>query len=135
MAQKIFPRSLRSTKLLSQDYSFYSEKLYPTVWANGYKLSNALFSFSQKNLLEKIKPKNKNNKRPKKKKKSPSFLGTRSYCSNWMGTFQYSPILFKFQRHSLSKKYNPIKTARKPRLLVNKFKKSLLNKKKKNSIV
>ena len=130
MAQKIFPRSLRSTKLCSIDLSFYSEKNYPVVWANSYILTNALFDFSQKNLLKKIKPKSKQSKRPKKKKKNASFLNARFCSSSWNGILQCSPILFKFQRFSLSKKYNPIKIMRKARPFMKKSKKQFFFKKK-----
>lgn len=113
MAQKIFPRSLRSGQLLSQDYSFYSENHYSKLWAKGYEVLNFLFSFSQKNLLYKGKRKGAFQKRPGKRKKIPSFLQTRFYLSNILGLFQCSPILFKFVHGSLAKKYNP---------MINKFK-------------
>lgn len=115
MAQKIFPRALRSQKLLSQDFSFYSEKNYSHVWAKSYQLAENLLSFSKKNLLYKNKRKAGSNKRPGKKQKLPSFLNSRFYVSNLMGTFQISPILFKFAHQSFSKKYNPIKAVYKIR--------------------
>lgn len=109
MAQKIFPRSLRSQKILSQDFSFYSENNYSSVWAKTYQLAENLLTFSQKNLLYKNKRKGSGNKRPAKKKKLPSFLNARLSVSNIMGSYKISPILFKFAHQTFSKKYNPIK--------------------------
>lgn len=129
MAQKIFPRSLRSTKLLSPDFSFYGEETYSKVWIKGYQIANALLSFSQKNLL--YKKKTRGGKKPGKKKKIPSFLYVRSCASNLAGTFSYSPVLFKFPHLSLSKKYNPIKALRKKRFMFKKpWKKKVLSKRK-----
>lgn len=119
MAQKIFPRSLRSQKLLSQDFSFYTENNYSKVWTKTCQLAENLLSFSQKNLLYKNKGKMGGNKRPAKKKKIPSFLNTRLHVSNLMGTFKVSPILFKFAHHTFAKKYNPIKAIYKPRRTTN----------------
>jgi hypothetical protein len=115
MAQKIFPRSLRSQKLLSQDFSFYAENNYSEVWAKSCQLSENLFLFSQKNLQYKNKNKAGGNKRPTKKRKLPSFLNSRLYVSNLMGTYKVSPILFKFAHQTFSKKYNPIKAVYKIR--------------------
>lgn len=133
MAQKIFPRSLRSQKLLSYDFSFYTENNYSKVWAKTCELSENLFLFSQKNLLYKNKTKKSGNKRPTKKKKLPSFLTSRLYVSNLMGTYKVSPILFKFAHQTFSKKYNPIKAVYKTRRTKQKsvkkpfFKKSSFN--------
>ena len=75
MAQKIFPRSLRSQKLLSQDYSFYSEKLYAKLWAKGYELASHVHEFAQKNLSYKIQRKLGVSKTPRsaKNRKMPTF--------------------------------------------------------------
>jgi hypothetical protein len=111
MAQKTFPRSLRSSKLLSQDFSFYSEKTYPSVWAKALELTHVLFAFSQKNLLLKSKTKKTPSQRSGRKKVWPSFLGARPYTTtNGLGVLRCSPILFKFSQQSLSRKYNPLKT-------------------------
>jgi hypothetical protein len=111
MAQKIHPRFLRFNNILSSDFSFFSDKAYAALWANGYNIKNALYCFSLKNLLYKNKPKASINKRPSKKKKQPvpSFIHARFYISNYMGALKFYPILFKFANMSLSKKYNPIK--------------------------
>lgn len=120
MAQKVFPRSLRSPKYLSADSSFYAENAYPLVWAKTCEVSNLFLTFCQKNLLTKLKNKTSQNKRAGKKKKMQTFISTRALTSNWMGTFHYSPILFKFSNASLAKKYNPIKTKRKTRSFLKK---------------
>lgn len=116
MAQKIFPRSLRSHQWLSHDFSFFAEKGYSSVWAKTYELTNAFLTFGQKNLLAKSKSKNHPNPRLGKSKKSTTFLKTRTVSiTDGFGTFRCSPVFFKFSQRGLLKKYNPLKTASKTR--------------------
>ena len=109
MAQKIFPRSLRSPQWISQDFTFFSEKSYANVWAKGYEVAHAFLGFAQKNLLYKKKRKIRAGQRSHKRKKVPSFFPARFFLCQKAGIFQGSPLLFKFAHGSLSKKYNPIK--------------------------
>jgi hypothetical protein len=109
MAQKVFPRSLRSQKILSTDLVFYDENNYASVWAKTYQMASNVLAFSQKNLVSKKKRKIGAQKRPSYKQKTPTFLNTRWILANWMGTYQMSPVLFKFEHQSMSQKYNPIK--------------------------
>lgn len=115
MGQKIFPRSLRTQKKLSQDFSLFSETTYPTDWAKTYLLNTKLLAFSQQNLLYKIKRKTNTSKRKKmgKKRKFPNFLISRNSMNNLIGTLKLSPILLKYAHKSIDKKYNPIKSLHK----------------------
>lgn len=137
MAQKIFPRSLRSQRQLDPDFSFFSEQAYARVWMNTYQLANHLWMWSQKNLLSKTKRKGFLTKRPGKKQKLPTFLTARWHASNLGGTYRMAPFLFKFPHHSFSKKYNPLKGVRRIRRSVQKpllrrsFQTKTLNMKKK----
>lgn len=115
MAQKIFPRSLRASKMLSPNFAFYAENTYANRWAQIYEFTMNLFAWSQKNLLYKIKRKAGSRKRPSKKQKMQSFTNSRFLTSNWMGTVNISPILFKLAHHSFVKKYSPIQAMRKIR--------------------
>lgn len=115
MAQKIFPRSLRSDRRLLPDLSFYAEKTYAKVWTTTYKLLNQLDLFHFKNLVAFSKRKNLRSKRFGKKQKVPAYLPVRWYASNQMGLYQIAPVLFKFGRYTFSKKYNPMKAMRRVR--------------------
>jgi hypothetical protein len=117
MAQKSFPRSLRSPQQVSQDFSLYAEKAYANVWSKGYELGKLMLAFSQGQLLAKIKPKAHLRKRRSQKKKVASFFNARLSASYWMGTISCSPIMVKFASLSASKKYNPIKAIRRVRSL------------------
>jgi hypothetical protein len=113
MAQKIYPRSLRSQKQLFPDVSFFSENHYAKVWAVGWNTLNQMLQWSQKNHLYKNMRKKKTQKRSSKKQKLFSFLNTRIYMSNMTGSYSMCPILFKFAYQSFGKKYNPMKALRK----------------------
>lgn len=115
MAQKSFPRSLRSQAQLSADFAFFSENAYARVWKQTHQLLNALWMWSQKNLLTKTKRKAFLKKRPGKKQKLPTYLTARWQASNQVGTYQISPLLFKFAHASFAKKYNPLKAMRRVR--------------------
>jgi hypothetical protein len=115
MAQKIFPRSLRSQRHLDPDFSFFSEHAYARVWMKTSQLMNYLWMWSQKNLVSKTRRKGFMAKRPGKKQKLPAFLTARWHASNLVGTYHIAPLLFKFAHHSFSKKYNPVKGMRKIR--------------------
>jgi len=115
MAQKIFPRSLRSQKRLSQDFSFYTEKNYASLWAKSYELATRLLVFSEKNASYQMKRQKFNVKRRAKKRQLLNFLNTRLTMSNWIGPLKVYPILFKFAHLSFSKKYNPIQALRQVR--------------------
>lgn len=114
MAQKIYPRSLRSSNQCASDFSFYSDSSYASLWKKTVKISTELLNFCEKNLLYK-----KNSKNLKKKKnknyKYKTFYNTRSSFSHLKNGYQISPILLKFYKQSLSYKYNPIKAIFKPR--------------------
>lgn len=120
MAQKVFPRSLRSQKILSSDLVFYDENNYASVWAKTYQMATNVLAFSQKNLVSKKKRKMGAQKRPSHKQKTPTFLNSRWILANWMGTYQMSPVLFKFEHQSLSQKYNPMKAMYKVRRSIQK---------------
>lgn len=108
MAQKIYPRSLRTVNQCASDFSFYSENDYASLWKKTTEMSMEFLSFCEKNLL--YKKKNKAIKKSKNKRyKYKTFYKTRFFLSNLSNGYALSPILFKFHKQSLSNKYNPIK--------------------------
>lgn len=121
MAQKIFPRSLRSQKLLSSGFAFYSERYYFPIWSKIFQLTDAVLSFSQRNL--RYRNLRKWAKRPILKRKLPTFLTANVIASSGNQYYKISPILFKFASKSESHKYNPMKA-----LFRIRRKKSFLNK-------
>lgn len=123
MAQKIFPRSLRNQKLLSNNFSFYSDLFYANEWKKSYILLYNLYYFSLKNLVSKKKRKLGRRKGSRKRILS-SFIINRFFVSNQNPMIKISPILMKFANQSFSKKYHPIRT-------VSRFRRSFL---KKNSL-
>ena len=126
MAPKKFPRSLRSSQLLSHDFSFFAEKNYSSLWAKTYQVTNTLLNFGEKNLLAKSKTKSGPNQRYGKKKKWETFLKVRAHgIVHGLGNLHCSPIFFKFSQGSLHKKYNPLKTATKAKSFQKKILKKL----------
>lgn len=107
MAQKIFPKSLRSQKLASTGLSFYSEGAYFPIWSKLNQLMDSVLSFSQRNL--RYKNLRKWAKRPVKRRKLPTFLPANVMASALGPHYKISPILFKFASKTESHKYNPIK--------------------------
>ena len=115
MAQKIYPRSLRSPRRLLPDLAFYAEKTYTKVWTTTYQLLNHLTLFHTKNLVASSKRKHLRSKRSGQKQKVPAYFPVRWCVSNQGGLYQVAPVLFKFAQHSFSKKYNPMKAMRRVR--------------------
>jgi hypothetical protein len=114
MAQKIYPRSLRTVNQCASDFAFYAENDYASLWKKTTKISMEFLSFCEKNLL--YKKKNKAVKKNKNKRyKYKTFYKTRFFVSNLNHGYAFSPILFKFHKQSLSNKYNPIKAMYKVR--------------------
>lgn len=114
MAQKIYPRSLRTVNQCASDFSFYTENDYASLWKKMAKISTEFLNFCEKNLL--YKKKNKAVKKTKNKRyKYKTFYKTRFFVSNLNHGYAVSPILFKYHKQSLSNKYNPVKAMYKVR--------------------
>jgi hypothetical protein len=114
MAQKVFPRSLRSPNQASTHFAFFGENNYAVLWKKAVKVTGELFSFAEKNML--YKKKNKVLKKNKNKKyKYKTFMHSTFFVSTLSNSLKVSPVLFKFNKQSLSNKYNPIKAVYKVR--------------------
>ena len=132
MAQKIFPRSLRTTHQSGAYFSFFTENAYADLWQKMFVASTELDVFDEKNLVYKKKRPGFSKKTKTKKQKMKTFYKSRFFVTNTTGTFRTFPILFKFAEQSLSYKYNPIKAMFKGRRSLKIAKKSYFYNKKKN---
>lgn len=125
MAQKIFPRSLRTPILVSNNFSLYSDSFLTSMWSKSYQLLYKFYNLSLRNLIAKKRRKFGRKKKSRNKMLS-SFSLSRFSVLTQNSQIVISPILMKFANRSFSKKYHPIRAILKTRRF---FQKKLNSKK------